>query len=134
MLYSESATPFKVAPIPSKIVLSAVRSKTLYLFEFRHYMALSGCKPSETSELRTLKIVSQKSSTPENLVPYYMEDEDLDKLVNTQQCKSKEPANVYKYFITDSNAQTSDLLSQRLAHIKEEESKFIKMLGLQPTE
>ena len=37
MLYNESQAPFKVSPLPTKIQLSAVRSKALYLFELNYY-------------------------------------------------------------------------------------------------
>lgn len=134
--YDNKNTPFKTMPLPESIILSAVRSKALILFELMHYRECSKNAPS-INGLTLHKIYSMRKNSPENIIPSYSTDEGKKLMYYNNIWNSNyDDEFAFRYFLPQctSIADIDTFLSHRKKKLIEAERDFTHKLGLNYTE
>ena len=123
-------------PLPESIILSAVRSKALILFELMHYREYSKNNPS-TNGLSLHKLSSKMKNSPENIIPSYSTKESKKLMYYNNIWNSNYDEDfASKYFLPQCAMMTDidSFLNYRKIMIIDAERKFVQQLGLNYTE
>lgn len=134
--YDNRNHPFRTMPLPESIIMSAVRSKALILFELMHYREYSKNNPS-TNGLSLHKLYPMMKNSPENIIPSYSTKESKKLMYYNNIWNSNyDEEFASKYFLPQC-AVTTDIdsfLNYRKTMIINAERKFVQQLGLNYTE
>jgi hypothetical protein len=137
LLYNGDQT-LETISYPNRLLLSAVRSKTLILFEINHYSTVTGKKAKGFLSLS--KIIQNEDITPANVVPIFFSTRKKNKLfgqnvnlIIVDDVLEKLyfiPKGVYRINIP---TQMEKLLKDRMHLLQKHEKEFVEQLNIRYT-
>ena len=135
LYYDNRNFPFKTMPFPKNVILSAVRSKALILFELKRHKELSESSSLERN-FSLIKISNHEGNSPENLIASFSSKQIKD-FLSDRNIRNLDNITAEKYFLPNSSdlslyeLDSKEYLKARKKRIVKDEQSFVNSLNIE---